>query len=368
MDGSKISMAIILGFSALHALFTAFTLVTNKRGNLLSNRILALVLVLLALIFTETILKFTDLYKVFPHFIYTTGPLWFLLPPLIYFYIKTLLGETLKLQWQQIWHLLPFIYILSRVYRFYPLPGEIKIELFKESLSFNQTAPFYAVVLFDLQLLFYIVLYILFIKKAFHTQNILHHKWIKFIITFLSAYLLLSILNIILVGWTGLYLPELAIGKLILFSIFVFIIAYLMANVQQVIFPKNTVIHQEGQHHNFAISTPKARRIISMFESQKIHTDINLTLSLMANNLSISERQLSKILRQELNTSFTDLLNTYRVAEVKKALINPQNRHLTIFGIARECGFNSKASFNRIFKNHTGLTPSEFIQNEQLKS
>jgi AraC-like DNA-binding protein len=52
------------------------------------------------------------------------------------------------------------------------------------------------------------------------------------------------------------------------------------------------------------------------------------------------------------------LINSYRVNEAKALLINePQD---TILDIAYAAGFNSKASFNRIFKKVTGMTPSEY--------
>jgi len=51
--------------------------------------------------------------------------------------------------------------------------------------------------------------------------------------------------------------------------------------------------------------------------------------------------------------------------EAKKNLVDPPNKHLTILGIAFEIGFNFKASFNRIFKNYTGQTPSEFLSSQE---
>jgi AraC-like DNA-binding protein len=46
--------------------------------------------------------------------------------------------------------------------------------------------------------------------------------------------------------------------------------------------------------------------------------------------------------------------------EVKEMLVNPEYKHYTVLGIGLECGFNSKTSFNRIFKEETGLTPTEY--------
>ncbi|MBC8082005.1 MAG: AraC family transcriptional regulator, partial [Hymenobacter sp.] len=58
--------------------------------------------------------------------------------------------------------------------------------------------------------------------------------------------------------------------------------------------------------------------------------------------------------------SFNDLVNGYRVAEVKRRLATPDAQRLTLLGIAFESGFNSKTTFNRIFKQLTGKAPREW--------
>ena len=54
-------------------------------------------------------------------------------------------------------------------------------------------------------------------------------------------------------------------------------------------------------------------------------------------------------------------MNEYRVEEFKRQIQNPQNKHLTLLAVALDCGFNSKSTFNRAFKNATGTTPKEFL-------
>ena len=62
-----------------------------------------------------------------------------------------------------------------------------------------------------------------------------------------------------------------------------------------------------------------------------------------------------------MNTTvnFYDFINKYRVEEAKKLLIEDIHNY-KILAIAYEVGFNSKATFNRVFKKFTELTPSEF--------
>ncbi|MCD4696832.1 MAG: helix-turn-helix domain-containing protein [Bacteroidales bacterium] len=53
-------------------------------------------------------------------------------------------------------------------------------------------------------------------------------------------------------------------------------------------------------------------------------------------------------------------VNNYRVEEVKRLMAEGKHEHYTLLAIALEAGFNSKSSFNRIFKEFTGSTPSHY--------
>jgi AraC-like DNA-binding protein len=88
-------------------------------------------------------------------------------------------------------------------------------------------------------------------------------------------------------------------------------------------------------------------------------------LALLSTLANTSAKKVSEVLSTRLKTNFNDLVNSYRVEEVKAKLISPQFSHLTIFGIALESGFASKSSFNRAFKKNTGFTPSEYKINLQ---
>ena len=61
-----------------------------------------------------------------------------------------------------------------------------------------------------------------------------------------------------------------------------------------------------------------------------------------------------------MGKSFPDFINQYRIEEAKKRLLDPAKKHYTVLAIAEEVGFNSKSSFNNVFKKHVKMTPSEF--------
>ncbi len=75
----------------------------------------------------------------------------------------------------------------------------------------------------------------------------------------------------------------------------------------------------------------------------------------------------SEVINTQLKLKFFDYINQYRVEQVKKDLLDPQKQNLTFLSIGIDAGFNSKSSFNAIFKKHSGKTPSEFRKMETVK-
>ncbi len=103
-----------------------------------------------------------------------------------------------------------------------------------------------------------------------------------------------------------------------------------------------------------------ANRLTTQMETEKPFLNEDLSLSILAEQSQISQSHLSQIINQHFQRNFYDFVNQYRVEEAKKKLSSPEFDHLSILGIAFECGFKSKSSFNRYFKKYTGSSPSEF--------
>ncbi len=110
--------------------------------------------------------------------------------------------------------------------------------------------------------------------------------------------------------------------------------------------------------------------LTAAMQTEKLYLDPELTVGKVAAHLQASPKTISAVLNQHLQKGFNEFVNEYRIGEVKRQLLNPENRHLTITGIALECGFNSQATFQRVFKAAAGMTPKEFVAsqaNEVLK-
>lgn len=102
------------------------------------------------------------------------------------------------------------------------------------------------------------------------------------------------------------------------------------------------------------------KKLHTLLEQEKIYLNDTLSLLDLSRKLGISDKKLSELLNQHLNVSFYNFINEYRVAEVKRRLQSGDNEKYTLLGIAFESGFQSKASFNRVFKQKTGMSPSKY--------
>lgn len=95
-------------------------------------------------------------------------------------------------------------------------------------------------------------------------------------------------------------------------------------------------------------------------QEDRLFLDPELSIGKLASHTGISSREISTALNQHFEKNFYTFVNEYRVEEVKQNLRDPNLQHLTILSIALDAGFNSKATFNRIFRSYTGSSPRTF--------
>ena len=103
-------------------------------------------------------------------------------------------------------------------------------------------------------------------------------------------------------------------------------------------------------------------KIHTAMETARLYLNAELTLADLATHINLPARVVSANINSAVNKPFNSYVNTWRVDEVKRRLAGSDLEKFTLLGIAFESGFNSKTSFNRIFKEHTGLSPSEYLK------
>lgn len=102
-------------------------------------------------------------------------------------------------------------------------------------------------------------------------------------------------------------------------------------------------------------------KIIDLLEKDKVYQNPQLTLLDLANRLNTTTKNISSVINLGFEMNFNDLINHYRIEAVKEKIHQKEHVTTTLLGIALDCGFNSKATFNRAFKKSTLKTPKDFI-------
>lgn len=108
-----------------------------------------------------------------------------------------------------------------------------------------------------------------------------------------------------------------------------------------------------------------AQVLLAGMEKDRLFLNADLDLTELARATGLPAKLISAALNQHLNNSFSQFVNEYRVAEFKKRILQPDVAELTLAGIAASCGFSSQATFQRIFKQITGVTPTEYKKSAQ---
>jgi len=104
-----------------------------------------------------------------------------------------------------------------------------------------------------------------------------------------------------------------------------------------------------------------AQQLEDAFKVEKIHLNSKLHLRDVALLLNVNEDVLSGTINRHYQKNFRSVVNEKRIAEVKRRLTDRELDKLSLARLAQECGFNSEASFYRVFKKETGFTPRQFL-------
>ena len=95
-------------------------------------------------------------------------------------------------------------------------------------------------------------------------------------------------------------------------------------------------------------------------------TVAKLSISEVASQLGCTELELSQLLNSHMKVNFANFINVYRVKEIKLRLTQENLSKYTLKALSEQCGFNSKTTFYRVFKNVTGMPPMEYCKKLNL--
>ena len=130
-------------------------------------------------------------------------------------------------------------------------------------------------------------------------------------------------------------------------------------NVFTLKYQKSTLTDQDAEEIHL--------RLQQLMKEQKLFKNPDLTLNDLAGHLKVHPNHLSQVINSKEKKNFYDMINELRVEEFIERVSQPTSQQFTFLALAYDCGFNSKASFNRNFKKYTGQTPSEYLKVEVVR-
>ena len=109
-----------------------------------------------------------------------------------------------------------------------------------------------------------------------------------------------------------------------------------------------------------SVNEEQVRRLEDLMTRVKVYQDPELNREGLADSMGISPRSLTTLINGHFGVTFYEFVNNYRVLETRDKLSDPANTSVTVQRIFEDAGFNSKSTFNTLFKKATGQTPSEY--------
>jgi AraC-like DNA-binding protein len=349
--------------------FFAGLLISTKRPFTTANRLMSawLFLICVELIFALINSTVLEMYS-FQFIAFTYGPLLFL-------YVVFMTNPHKKFNWFALLHFVPFLvfFVVSVIFRSVPLSRDLTSFLVPDKLI---TLRIVYGVCFYLSITVYSILAFIEIRKhqrnlknlVSYTSGVLTLNWLKIIsISFYTAYVVLFILGGLSI--IGNYIPFdpyfIIFGFITLFSF-----VYSFYGIKQpVIFGQEVKVNgdykkEPEKYSRSGLRDDQAeeylRTLISFVEKNKIFLDRDLTIHDLASQTGIPRHYITQLLNEKHGRNFFTFINEYRVKEVIERFSDPRFNHYTILAIALDSGFNSKTTFNSIFKTQTGLTPSQY--------
>ena len=349
-------------------------LLFNKRSKTLPDRVLAIWMLIIGINLISYNLYPQGYWTMYPHLVGLTAPFPFFYGPLLYLYVSYSLRNEKHLDIKDYLHFLPVIlsYLyLSRFYFFYSADEKRMIDA-GEMDDFQ----WFSVVLligFVISGVTYTILsyqkltrYSSLLQNNFSNMDRLNMNWLKGLIWGVGVLFLVVAVSVIIREVAGIQLgfnPDYVIYSIMISGIL--ILGYFGIRHQN-IFTDNEIVDVDakGAYLKSGLKEIEAQEkhaeLLRTMEKNKPYLQPKLSLSSLAEMLEISPNYLSQIINQYEEVNFNDFVNHYRVEEfIRLAAENP---HHSFLAIALEAGFNSKSTFNKLFKKHKGMTPSQFLE------
>jgi len=359
---------------AVHALLQALLLWFVPRGNRRANRIMAAFLLLLAIGMSHGVVSLAGVYEIWPALVLLMGTLPLLYGPLFFFYVRAI--ADCEARWQPVdaLHVVPFLlglaaYGVSRSWEG-PAPGSRVIDSIVR-------APWQVVlVLATLQTIGYVrwIRCLLrrhaeAVKSSYSTIDKVTLGWLRWRLT---VYGVIWAAGIVMVAAVAFEPRALGLASQLVFflvALNTFVTGY-RAMLQPIFFGRDEPTGPSRRYERSSLTPENAARykarLLALMERDQPFLDPEITLPGLAQALEVPPAHLSRIINELMGQNFFEFINRYRVEAARRRLATRGAAGEKLITVALECGFNSLSTFNRVFKDLAGRTPSDYRRHSTL--
>ncbi len=360
----------------------SFLVMANPRKvNIWGNRWLALFLFILFSMLISEPLYFLKIYNEYPFLFGLESIFIYAMAPALYFGVKYYTLPENSFKKSDLWHFVPFFIFTPFLLQQMFLPSKEKLEQINAPIATIELDLAWPNYILEIQVIYYLCLSIFTIYKYQKNLRIYDADIEKNSLNWLRNSL--WAFGIMVIFWLleNRYFTNNTITSLASFIYFTCIagIGYSFFG-QGDVYPFN---EKAKKHIQEIIENPQTQRgqrlseielvqyklqLNELMVQQKIFLDENLSLPKLAESMKTSIHNVSYVLNEGYQQNFFQFVNSYRIEEAKKLLVSEKYKHLNMVGIAFECGFNSKTTFNTTFKKITGMSPTSFLEHNVVPS
>lgn len=301
-------------------------------------------------------------------------PFLYLVGPFFFFFLRFSLHPDFKIRPKHAWHLLPFAVILLRYFPFMQRSTAEKKAII-DKIFHNEIIYTWGDMVLNNSAFFFTMVYAFAAYlEARQTENFQREhtnrqnaRWLKYFSLIFLCLLLTD--TAIKLGFYAFSLDAVTLEFLLvtLFAVALHVLGYYALSTSRGI-PRVKSISSEKKYRHSPLGPEQlahyAGRLVDIMLKEQPYLNPGLKLAELAALLNIPSAYLSQVLNDQMNTTFYDFVNKYRVEAVMGKLQKKEYEHYSLLGIGLDSGFANKTTFNRTFKKFTGLTPSEFLSKQ----
>ena len=373
-------------------------LLFSKKSQSLPDRVLGVWLTCIGIYLLNYYLHYLGYWEKYPHLVGATHPFPLLFAPFVYLYVSVCAREDQRFHWRDTLHFLPFVvgYIAMFPFLFGYSAEEKAIT---DSADYHSDYQWFFTLSFIAFVVVSGVYFVLAYRKINHYERVIGEnfgynegislQWLRLLLIGFGV-----IFGVMMGVYVVQYLLEIEIGfdiEILFFALFIlliFLIGFWGIRYQGIfgasgagrvtnLSDKSDGSDKSGGVNTFEEETkaPEYRKsglkaeeapelhqqLLRLMQTEKPYLEPKLSLAQLAEILGVLPNHLSQIINQYEAKNFYDFVNSYRVEEFIYLAKKDTDKSFNLLGLAFEAGFNSKSSFNQVFKKFKGKTPSEFL-------